>query len=86
MLTILEKYLICRLEFIRQIQDFLPDQFSKEEKETSDLLKQLADYDFSAQTVRKIEQKYYKKWSSHCLHLSAVTQIHWHRDLPHLCR
>ena len=61
MLLILEKYLISRLEFIRQIQDFLPDQFSREE-ETSDLLKQLVDYDFSAKTVRKIEQKYYKKW------------------------
>ena len=62
MLTILEKYLVSRLEFIRQIQDFLPAQFSKEEKEISDLLKQLANYDLSAQTVRKIEQKYYKKW------------------------
>ena len=54
MFTILEKYLISRLEFIRQIQDFLLDQFYKEEKEISDLLKQLTDYNFSAQTVRKI--------------------------------
>ena len=27
-----------------------------------DVLKQLADYDISAQTVRKIEQKYFKNW------------------------
>ena len=55
MLTILEKYLISRLEFIRQIQDFLPDQFSKEEEEITNLLKQLTDYDFSAEIVRKIQ-------------------------------
>ena len=61
--SLLERYLISRLEFIRQIQEFLPDQFSKkEEEEITNLLKQLADYDLSAQIVRKIEQKYYKKW------------------------
>ena len=55
MLTILEKYLISRLEFIRQIQDFLPDQFSKEEEEITNLLKQLTNYDLSAEIVRKIQ-------------------------------
>ena len=62
MLSILERYLISRLKFIRQIQKFLPAQFSDEEEEITNLLKQLADYDFSAETIRKIEQKYYKKW------------------------
>ena len=62
-LSILERYLVSRLKFIRQIQEFLPDQFSKEEEEEiTNLFKQLADYDLSAEIVRKIERKYYKKW------------------------
>ena len=44
-------------QFIRQISEFLPGFCSKEEEEILDLLKQLADYDISAQTLRKIEQK-----------------------------
>ena len=55
MLSIVERYLISRFRFIRQIQEFLPGQFSKEEEEIINLLKQLTDYDFSAETVRKIE-------------------------------
>ena len=62
MLSILERYLISRLKFIRQIQEFLLGQFSEEEEEITDLLKQLADYDFSVEIIRKIEQQYYKKW------------------------
>ena len=62
MLSILERYPVSRLKFIRQIQEFLPGQFSEEEEEVQNLLKQLIDYDFSAEIVRKIEQKYYKKW------------------------
>ena len=60
MKDILEKLLVSRLNLIRQIQEFLPDQFSKEEDEITNLLKQLTNYDFSAEIVRKIEQKYYK--------------------------
>ena len=60
MLHILEKYLVSRLKFIRQLAEFLPDKFSEEEQEILDVLKQLADYDISAQTVRKIERKYFK--------------------------
>ena len=63
MLSILERYLVSRLKFIRQIQEFLLGQFSKEEEEVQNLLKQLTDYDFSAEIVRKIEQKYYKTGS-----------------------
>ena len=62
MLNILEKYLISRLKFIRQIAEFMPGFCSKEGEEIVDLLKQLADYDISGKTVRKIERKYYKKW------------------------
>ena len=61
-LDILEKYLVSRLKFIRQLSEFFPQKFSKEEQEILDVLKQLVDYDISAQTVRKIERKYYKKW------------------------
>ena len=70
-LDILEKYLVSRLKFIRQLSEFLPDKFSEEEQEILDVLKQLADYDISAKTVRKIERKYYKKWFRHCLQTSA---------------
>ena len=62
MLSILERYLVSRLKFIRQIQEFLPGQFSEEGEEVQNLLKQLTDYDFGAEIVRKIEQKYYKEW------------------------
>ena len=55
MLSILERYLVSRLKFIRQIQEFLPDQFSEEEEEITNLLTQLTDYNFSAEIVRKIE-------------------------------
>ena len=62
MKDILEKLPISRLNLIRQIQEFMPDQLSQEAKEITDLLKQFMDYDFSAQTLRKIERKYTKKW------------------------
>ena len=62
-LNTLEKYLVSRLKFIRQLSEFLPDKFSEEEQEIVEVLKQLTDYDISAQTVRKIERKYYKSGS-----------------------
>ena len=61
-LHILEKYSVSRLKFIRQISEFMPGYCTEEEEETVELLTQLADYDISAQTVRKIERKYYKNW------------------------
>ena len=51
MLSILERYLVSGFKFIRQIQEFLPGQFSEEEEEITNLLKQLADYDLSAEIV-----------------------------------
>ena len=62
-LDILGKYLVFRLKFIRQLLEFLPEKFSEEEQEIVDVLKQLVDYDISAQTVREIERKYYKNGS-----------------------
>ena len=62
-LNILEKYLVSRLKFIRQISEFMPVYFTEEE-EIVELLKQLADYNIGAQTVRKIERKYYKTGST----------------------
>ena len=55
MLDILEKYLVSRLKLMRQISEFLSGFCSKEEEEILDVLKQLTDYDISAETVRKIE-------------------------------
>ena len=60
MLSILERYLVSRLKFIRQIQEFLPGQFSEEDEEIINLLKQLTM--ILVLKLRKIEQKYYKKW------------------------
>ena len=59
MLHILEKYLVSRLEFIRQISEFLPGQFSEEEEEIVNLLKQIADYKCSnsKENKKKIQQK-----------------------------
>ena len=63
MLDILKKYFISRLKFIRHIAEFMPGFCSEEEEEIVDVLKQLADYDISAKTVRKIERRYYKNGS-----------------------
>ena len=51
----MEQFLIKRLKLTRQLAEFLPDNFSKEEQEIVEILKQLADYNISAQTIRKIE-------------------------------
>ena len=51
-LDILEKYLVSRLKFIRPLSEFFPGKFSKEEQEILDVLKQLTDYDISAQIVQ----------------------------------
>ena len=63
-LNILEKYLVSRLKFIRQISEFMPVYFTEEEEEIVELFKQLPDYNIGAQTVRKIERKYYKTGST----------------------
>ena len=57
-LDILEKYLVSWLKFIRQISKFMPGYLTEEEEEIVELLKQLADYNISAQTVWKIEITY----------------------------
>ena len=51
---ILEKYIVFELKFIRQILDFLPQDFDEEEN-IAEILKQFTDYDISAQTLRKIQ-------------------------------
>ena len=56
---ILEKLLVSRLNLIRQIQEFMPNHLSHEVEDITDLL---MDYNFGAQTLRKIERKYTKKW------------------------
>ena len=53
MLNILEKYLVSRLKFIRQIAEFMPGFCSEEEEEIVDVLKQFTDYDISAKIVKK---------------------------------
>ena len=58
---IVEKYIVLQLKFIRQILDFLPQDFDKEEERIAEILNQFADYDISAKTLRKIQQKYSKK-------------------------
>ena len=40
----------------------MPGFCSEEEEEILDVLKQLTDYNISAEIVRKMERKYYKKW------------------------
>ena len=60
--NILEKYIVFQLKFIMQILEFLPQDFDDEEENIAEILKQFADYDISAQTLRKIQQKYSKKW------------------------
>ena len=73
--NILEKCIVFQLKFIRQIFDFLPQDFDEEEENIAEIVKQLADYDISAQTLRKIQPKHSKNDSDICLHRSAVTQI-----------
>ena len=70
--AILECNLVSRLKFIRQIQEFLPGQFSEEEEEIVNLLKQLTDYDFSAEIIRKIEQKYCKQMVLTFVHIDQL--------------
>ena len=55
---ILEKAIVFKLKFIGQILDFLPLDFDEEEENITEILKQFTDYDISAQTLRKIQQKY----------------------------
>ena len=52
-LGILEKYLVSRLKFIRQISEFLPEFCSEEEEEIRDVLKQLTDYDIIVLKIGK---------------------------------
>ena len=54
----LKKCLVEKLNLIKQIQDFLQDQPSEGEENIQDLLKQYAEYNFCAQNLRKIQEKY----------------------------
>ena len=49
-------------EIYKTISRVFPRQISEEEQEIVDVPKQLADYNISAHTVRKIERKYFKNW------------------------
>ena len=66
--NILEKSIVFELKFVRQILDLLPQDFDEEEENITEILKQFADYDISAQPLRKIQQKYSKNGSDNCLH------------------
>ena len=52
---ILEKSIVFKLKFIRQILDFLPQDFDEDEENITEILKQFTDYDISAQTLKKIQ-------------------------------
>ena len=41
---ILEKTIVFKLKFIRQILDFLPPNFDEEEESINEILKQFVDY------------------------------------------
>ena len=75
----LGRLLVSRLNFIRKIQEFIPDFPFEGEWKIIYLLKQYLDYDFAAQALRKIQRKYRKNWFSSLFtlseHLTAVTQI-----------
>ena len=58
----LERLLVSRLKFIQKFQEFLPNFHSEEKPEIINLLKQYLDYDFVAQTVRKIQRKHSNNW------------------------
>ena len=58
----LEILLVSKLNFIQNIQEFLPEFHYKEEREVLNLHKQYSDYDFAAQILWKIQRKYSKKW------------------------
>ena len=53
--NILEKSIVFKLKFIRQILDSLPLDFDEEEENITEILKQFMNYDISAQTLRKIQ-------------------------------
>ena len=57
MLYILEKSLVFKLKLIRQILDFFQADFDGKEEEMVELLKQVTDYNFSVQTIRKLQRK-----------------------------
>ena len=52
---ILENSIVFKLQFIRQILDFLPLDFDEQEENITEILKQFMDYDISAETLRKIQ-------------------------------
>ena len=59
---LLEQSLVFKIKLITQIVEFTEANFDEKDEEVQDLLKQCADYDYSAQTVRKIQRKYTKSW------------------------
>ena len=52
---LLEKSIVFKLTFVRQILDFFPLDFDEEEENITEILKQFMYYDISAQTLRKIQ-------------------------------
>ena len=58
----LEKFIIFKLDFIRKILELNPEVLSEEMSDIVGITKQHTDYNFAAQTVRKLQQKYSKKW------------------------
>ena len=59
---LLERSLVFKLQLIRQILEFFQADFVEKNDEIQDLLKQLANYNFCAQTVRRLQRKYMKSW------------------------
>ena len=58
---ILEKSIVFKMKFTRQILDFFPLDFNEQEENITEILKQFMNYDISTQTLRKIQQKYSKQ-------------------------
>ena len=54
--------LTSQLDFIRKILDFSSKLTSEQEKEVLEIIKQYSDYDFAAEIVKKIQQKYRSNW------------------------
>ena len=54
LLDILDKNLVFKLKFLKQLLDILPADFIGEE-DMVELLKQFVEYDFSAETLRELQ-------------------------------
>ena len=60
--NILEQLIVFKLDFIRQIIELNSEFIVEEESDILSTIKQFADYDISAQTLRKIKGTYSKKF------------------------